>query len=226
MCETSTRLFTGLRPFSPGVFPGSSGSRNTPGRHKTLDECERVSRFPTFSRPRGLSADSVPLSLSSPIIYTPRAIWRIFFFVGCHGAQVATPQRPSSPDEGGGEEKQGERGGPRAGCYICNIFAFTIFRLVCILEPALTRLHFALSILTPLSHSFHFSLYAPEPPLVDGALYVLSPPAGSLSSSARCNSFIPFTLLLRARARAAFPKTTRLGRSQRIPFSQIIQKTR
>lgn len=59
-------------------------------RHKTLDECAWVSRFPTyFPSPsdlrRRLSPSLPPLS----------AIW--FFFAGFRGAQVATPQRPSSP---------------------------------------------------------------------------------------------------------------------------------
>lgn len=56
--------------------------------------------------------------------------------------------------------ESGKDGGRWTSCYICNIFAFTIFQLVCILEPLLFSSTLVLDF---------FSLSLPSPP---SSLYV------------------------------------------------------
>lgn len=56
--------------------------------------------------------------------------------------EIKTETQRKREREGG----EGEQGGRRASCYICNIFAFTIFQLVCILEPLLLASTLVLSI--------------------------------------------------------------------------------
>lgn len=140
-----------------------------------------------------------------------------FFFAGFHGAQVATPQRPSSPTRvkrrrESGEER--EQGGRRASCYICNVFAFTIFQLVCILEPLLLASTLVLSIFSPSSRL---------------------PLCYARTATGECRT-LRFSRLLDHRVRGAivlsvFPCAYLLPKPfvrgpQRISFSQIIPKTR
>jgi len=96
-----------------------------------------------------------------------------FFFcqfprrVGCNPATPIIAHKG-----GGGNQARREQGGRRTSCYICNVFAFTIFQLVCILEPLLLA-----STLVPSIFSFSPPLPSSsllEPPLVDAALYVFS----------------------------------------------------
>ena len=124
---------------------------------------------------------SLPFSFLRLIIvsaYRPlSAIW--LFFADAH----CNPATPIVAHEGGGE---GKDRGRWTSCYICNIFAFTIFQLVCILEPLL----FTSTLVPSIFFSFFFSpppssLYMFEPPLVD---FMSFPPPGS--SPSRRNSFI------------------------------------
>lgn len=111
-----SRSFYGLalsrRAFSPAL--------ELVEHHKTLDECERVSRFPAFI-PLFLWSPSALIALSSP----PRNL--AFFFAGFHDAQVATPQRPSSPTRVVAEGIR--QGGCRAGGELAVTFVtFSLLR--------------------------------------------------------------------------------------------------
>lgn len=161
---------------------------------------------------------SFPSLLSLPLGLPPRPPTHntrnlAFFFAAFHGAQVAVPQRPLRYRRGwkveGGRHgeparKWREQGGRRASCYICNIFAFTIFQLVCILEPLLLASLFTFdsALLFPFSLSL-FTVFEP-PPMLDAARLPLSGP-----SPLRRNSF----------TRAAFPETTWLRPAKDSIFS-------
>lgn len=140
-----------------------------------------------------LASLASPWSSASPI--NPQHPQSGFFFAAFHGAQVAAPQRPSRyrrgvEVEGGrhGNSERGwrEQGDRRASCYICNVFAFTIFQLVCILEPLLlaslfafdSALLFPFSLFTvfepPLMWMLHFSLPLDHRPCAAIVLSVLS----------------------------------------------------
>lgn len=97
-------------------------------RHKTLDECELVSRFPLLF-----------LWSSSALIALPFPLCNLAFFCRFPRRAGCNPATPIVVHEGGGggyqaRREQSER---QTSCYICNVFAFTIFQLVCILEPLL-----------------------------------------------------------------------------------------
>lgn len=106
-----------------------------------------------------LASLASPWPSASPI--NPQHPQSGFFFrrfPRCAGCSPATPiALPTRVEiEGGrrGKREKGwrEQGGRWASCYICNVFAFTIFQLVCILEPLLLASLLALdSDLPPLS---------------------------------------------------------------------------
>lgn len=164
-------------------------------------------RFPTFSS-----------SLGRP--FHPHPSRNLAFFRRFpRGAQVATSQRPSSPMEGVGggwwrresqrEREQSERR-ERAGCYICNVFAFTIFQLVCILEP----LFYSPPLYSLDSSPLPFAMFESSSSLAWCLSLLSRCPRAAIVLSA------PFFL-----TRSFPPKPPDRG-SQRIPFSQIIPKTR
>lgn len=120
--------------------------------------------------------------LPRPSRRTPR---NLAFFRRFPRRAGCNPATPIVVDEGGGGwAKAGREEGRRvcgrtnerrrASYYICNIFAFTIFQLVCILEPFLplspTLTHLTLTIFPLPVASFFLS----APSLVDAALYAPS----------------------------------------------------
>lgn len=167
--------------------------------------------------------------LPRPSRRTPR---NLAFFRRFPRRAGCNPATPIVVDEGGGGwVKAGGREEGRRACrrtskrrrasyYICNIFAFTIFQLVCILEPLLPLS----PTLTWRSRFFPLpvaSFFLSAPSLVDAALYAPSSRFLLLRNVvlARRDSFIrEFSPLL-------FSKPLERG-PQRIPFSQIIPKTR
>lgn len=162
-------------------------------RHKTLDECAWVSRFPTyFPSPSDLRRRLSPSVPPPP----PQS----GFFSPVSAARRLQPRNAHRRPRGWRRRESGKEGtGRRTSCYICNVFAFTIFQLVCILEPLLLA-----STLVP---SIFFSLSPPPPSSLCSSrhwwmLHFTSfPPPGP--SPSRRNSFI------RIFTRVASPKTTR-----------------
>lgn len=75
------------------------------------------------------------------------------FFSPVSRRTSCNPATPIIAHESSGEGNQArrEQGGRRASCYICNVFAFTIFQLVCILEPLLLASTLVPSIFSPSS---------------------------------------------------------------------------
>lgn len=129
-----------------------------------------------------LASLASPWPSASPI--NPQHPQSGFFFrrfPRCAGCSPATPIALPTRVEVEGAEGTGsrrgrgwrEQGGRRASCYICNIFAFTIFQLVCILEPLLLASLFIFdsALLFPFSL---FTVFEP-PPMLDTALL---PPSG------------------------------------------------
>lgn len=148
-----------------------------------------------------LASLASPWPSASPI--NPQHPQSGFFFrrfSRCAGCSPATPiALPTRVEvEGGwhGRSERGwrEQGDRRASCYICNVFAFTIFQLVCILEPLLLASLFVFDS----ALLFPFSLYCVRTTADVDAAFL--PPSGL--SPLRRNSFI------RAFPRVAFPKTT------------------
>lgn len=91
-----------------------------------------------------------PLGAYHPLFPSPQSA---FFFRRFPRCASCNPATPIVAHESGGEGNQArrEQGGRRAGCYICNVFAFTIFQLVCILEPLLLASTLVPSIFSPSS---------------------------------------------------------------------------
>lgn len=120
--------FYSLALSQPGVFPGPSSSQNA-GHHKMFDECQWVSRFPTYPITTSL-VYTLPRSHSLSLSLVQSDFFRRFSHrAGCN---LATP---IVVGKGGSTKRNKERKRRRTGCYICNIFDFTIFQLVCILRP-------------------------------------------------------------------------------------------
>lgn len=116
-----------------------------------------------------------PLSLISVGAYRPLfpSSQSGFFFRRFSRRAGCNPATPIVAHEGSGGGNQARRvpGGRRASCYICNVFAFTIFQLVCILELLLLASTLVPSIFfSPFLPAFLFAMF--KPPLVDAAFYV------------------------------------------------------
>lgn len=100
------------------------------------------SRFPTFSPSLDRPSHPHPTPFLQSGIFSP-----VSTGAGCNLATPIIADGECQWISGAKRVKERERekewsaSRERAGCYICNVFSFTIFQLVCILEPLFVRFY-------------------------------------------------------------------------------------